>query len=179
MKQLKKLLFRDKFALKLLVYLLVLGLAYGWLLFDIKPLKTAAEEVGAMNHTPEAQIALFWADSPQKPWVYKMVECESSFNPNAINPKDSDGTASFGILQFKPPTFRYFVMKYNLFNWREWEEADWRNALMSDTHQLIVFKKMISDPEVNLKKQFPACIKKNGYPPKTGNIGGSALPKWA
>lgn len=42
--------------------------------------------------------------------------CESSFNVKAYNPKDSDGTPSIGLYQFKERTFYYFAEKYKIQN---------------------------------------------------------------
>lgn len=51
--------------------------------------------------------------------------CESSLNPKAVNFKDRDGTASFGLLQFKPETFREYATKYGLLG----EKASWNDVM--------------------------------------------------
>lgn len=35
----------------------------------------------------------------------KIIVCESNWNPQAYNPKDTDGFPKFGLLQFHKPTF--------------------------------------------------------------------------
>ncbi len=46
--------------------------------------------------------------------IETVIECESSGNPNAYNPKDPNG-GSFGLLQFQLDTFQEFcVEKFGL-----------------------------------------------------------------
>lgn len=88
-------------------------------------------------------------------WLANLEWCESRGIPEAINPFDSDGTPSFGAFQFKPSTFKYYQEKYQL-----------AGSLMDYAAQLDILKRMIDDPEVKFDKEFPACIKKIGFPPK-------------
>lgn len=104
-------------------------------------------------------------NEPLEKWIFALGNCESGNKDNALNPSDLDSTPSYGRFQFKIGTFRHFVKKYNLFNWQEWEEADWWNNLWNGQTQEEVLRKMINDPEVNLKHQFPACVRLLGLPP--------------
>src|SRR3990167_8303020 len=61
---------------------------------------------------------------PVDNWQIELEICESQRNPLAVNPNDIDNTPSFGLYQFKPSTFELFVKKYDLWYWREWDEAD-------------------------------------------------------
>lgn len=90
-------------------------------------------------------------------WLLKLSNCESGGNWKALNPKDLDGTPSKGKYQFKDTTFIYFSDKYNIETTSIWN---------GDEQELLV-RKMIEDSEVNLKRQFPACIRKIGLPPVT------------
>ena len=95
-------------------------------------------------------------DHEQKAWVGALEFCESRGNPKAINPKDRDGTASLGILQFKKSSFAYFEKKYGI-------KGDLMNA---DTQEAIVTQ-MILKGGINWHQQFPDCTAKLGTPPKT------------
>ena len=86
--------------------------------------------------------------------------CESGNNQLAINPVDKDGTPSCGRFQFKRLTWKYYIIKYNLFGWQNWEAEDFENALWSGDVQKIVVEKMFVDPDVNLLWEFPDCSKK-------------------
>jgi hypothetical protein len=76
------------------------------------------------------------------PEIEALIECESQWNPDAINKNDihynSDGTisvGSFGILQYSEATFQEFcVNKYHL-----------RDDLLDPFIQIRCAKKMISE----------------------------------
>lgn len=101
-------------------------------------------------------------------WTANMTACESSGDQSVINPEDLDGTASYGLWQFKPDTFRGFVRKYDLWDHEAWDEADWQNNLMSGHHQSIVIDHMLRDPDLGWKtwrySLFPDCIHRHGMP---------------
>lgn len=48
-------------------------------------------------------------------WLYKLVMCESTNNPKAVNPVDSDGKPAYGLYQYKLSTFLGLSKKYNVF----------------------------------------------------------------
>src|SRR3990167_2787454 len=48
----------------------------------------------------------------------KIIACESQFNPDAFNPKDTDGHPKYGLLQFYKPTF-YGAEGKDIWNWKE------------------------------------------------------------
>jgi len=81
--------------------------------------------------------------------------CESRHNSRAINPKDSDGTASWGRLQFKIGTLKSFGVLYGLL--KESDNAwDYRFDSMLQEN---ILRRMIRN-KVNLANQFPACWKR-------------------
>ncbi len=90
-----------------------------------------------------------------------LVMCESSNNELAINRKDSDGTASFGLLQWKPETFRRLAIKYGIIG----EKADW-NWIMTLIFDRKVNKKIfvevMKDKTENPYNLWPICCKKIG-----------------
>lgn len=90
-----------------------------------------------------------------------LVMCESSNNELAINRKDSDGTASFGLLQWKPETFRRLAIKYGVIG----EKADW-NWIMTLVFDRKVNKKIFAevmrDKTENPYLLWPICCKKIG-----------------
>ena len=113
----------------------------------------------------ESKEPLSETDMEIEKWKQRMRVCESSNNPSAVNPKDSDGTPSHGLWQFKIGTWKHYIKKYDLFNWRNWEEADWWNAIYSRYYQEEVIDNMLLDADVNWKREFPYCSKRLGTPP--------------
>lgn len=92
--------------------------------------------------------------SAQNVWLDALEWQESQGNPAAINPKDSDGTPSYGCLQFKPGTFDEFSQLYGIAT----------TSLMSCPQQRAIVTQMILHG-VNLSRQFPHSIKLIGLPP--------------
>lgn len=90
----------------------------------------------------------------QTRWLEDLVRCESRGDPAAVNPKDRDGTPSYGLLQFKPSTFEQFSKAYGI-------EGD----LMDPAAQRAIVLRMMRDPSVRWGIQFPDCVKKFIGPP--------------
>lgn len=99
-------------------------------------------------------------------WLAKLRNCESGDNPLAINKVDKNGRSSKGLYQFQNKTWRSYIEKYDLWNWQEWEEADFENAIWDGWYQEVVIRKMLNDKEVIFKQEFPDCVKRLGLPPK-------------
>lgn len=95
-------------------------------------------------------------------WIEKLAFCESSNNPLAVNPRDRDNRPKYGLFQFDFETWKFYIKKYKLFNYANWEESDWWNAIFSDYHQRVVLNEMIKHG-VNLSQEF-GCIRKIGLP---------------
>lgn len=90
----------------------------------------------------------------QAVWLDALIWCESKDIPVAINPKDRDGTPSYGLLQFKPETLALFEKKYGI-----------TGDLMSSSTQKAIVTQMILQGGINWGHQFPDCVKRLGTPP--------------
>jgi hypothetical protein len=111
--------------------------------------------------TPQVLGSLY--SDPVPDLIDQLLMCESSGNQNAINPRDLDGTPSYGLFQFKPSTWKLYVKKYDLFEWERFDEVDWHNTMMNGELQRIVVELMFRDPQVRLRtREFPGCSKKLG-----------------
>lgn len=93
----------------------------------------------------------------QRAWLGALMWCESKARPEALNKVDRDGTPSYGILQFKPGTFHYFLKRYNL--------GTSTDYLDPELQQRIV-EQMILKADVKWSQQFPDCTRKLGTPPQ-------------
>ena len=86
------------------------------------------------SNTPEPPKVdiVAWQDLvPENDYVLKrIIQEESSGNPEAINPKDTDGFPKYGLLQYHLPTFLSWAEKVGI------EEPD----VMNPVQQLIVYK---------------------------------------
>lgn len=91
---------------------------------------------------------------PIDEWKAELRKCESGGNDKAVNPKDLDGTPSYGRFQFKPGTFYGFAKKYGIV------VSDYRNG----DEQELILDSMITDNTVDLTFQFPGCTTKIGLP---------------
>ena len=104
----------------------------------------------------EQQPVLPQLSHAQYTWVRALEWCESAGKPEAINPKDLDGTASHGSWQFKESTFEYFKKAYGIVG-----------ELMDRSVQYAILVRMVLDPDkISFDKQFPDCVKKLGFPPR-------------
>jgi hypothetical protein len=94
-------------------------------------------------------------ETPKSIYMYKLAMCESGGNWNALNPKDLDGTPSKGKYQFKDSTFNWLSGKYKIATTSIW----------NGNEQDLIVSRMIDDPSINMKMQFPDCVRKLGLPP--------------
>ena len=93
-----------------------------------------------------------------------LIDCESRGNPNALNPKDLDQTASYGLLQFKPQTLYSFGKKYGII--KDMESQEIMNVIYDPVLQIKVAGEMIKEYghlESFWRQQFPQCSSKYGY----------------
>lgn len=109
----------------------------------------------------------------QEVWINALEWCESRGNKDAINPEDLDGTPSYGAFQFKPSTFFYYGEKYNVVFFESTGENDTADqkqmieqAKNYEHQRKIVEQMVLHRDEIKWTKQFPACVKKLGLPPK-------------
>lgn len=98
-------------------------------------------------------------------WIQRLRMCESSGIDEKINPKDTDGTPSYYAFQFKPSTFRMYAIRYKLIS-KFTPNSEIMKMIRSYEIQKEIVEKMIEDPKVKWRNEFPACVKKLGYPPK-------------
>lgn len=126
------------------------------------------EAIAALNDEPESVEALCGLNDvvcpgeqtttyAQDVWIGKLEQCESSGNPDAVNPNDLDGTPSYGAFQFKPSTFAMYVRKYGI-------SADAKDFMNRSVQRNIV-ERMMNDGDVRWTREFPDCVRKLGRPP--------------
>lgn len=91
-------------------------------------------------------------------WKFGLEWCESNGNPNAINPKDRDGTRSLGAYQFKPETLISYAQKYHI------KISD--DILDYDSQSAVIDQMILHRDEINWAHEFPVCAgQKLGSPP--------------
>lgn len=103
----------------------------------------------------------------QNVWLHALEWCESRGKISAINPSDADGTPSYSSFQWKPSTFKYYAVKYNLL---KGEDVDTDEEVMENMFnrdiQISIITEMIGDKSIKWNIQFPDCTKnKIGIPP--------------
>lgn len=94
----------------------------------------------------------------QQVWISALEWCESRGVENAVNPKDRDGTPSYGSFQFKPSTLVYYAEIYGIAT----------TTVMDAAVQRKVVEAMVLDGKhINWSQQFPDCVlHKVGRPPQ-------------
>jgi len=116
---------------------------------------TKTEAVVETPKIPEKKLQTLQATTTREQWLAELISCESRGNPEAINPKDRDGTPSYGLMQFKPSTFEMFKKAYGI-----------EGELMDPEAQKAIVRRMMDDKSVVWENQFPACVRKLGRPPQ-------------
>lgn len=101
----------------------------------------------------------------QEEWIDKLRYCESGGNNMAINWKDTDGTPSWYAFQFKFGTFKSLSTKYGLLP-RVFTDNEFRLMIPNYGLQREIVRRMLVDEEINMSRQFPACTRRIGLPPK-------------
>lgn len=95
----------------------------------------------------------------QEIWVAALEWCESKGKNGAINPKDRDGTPSYGGFQFKPSTLEYYADMYGV--------EMGTTTMDYEVQYATVVQMVLHRDEINWHQQFPDCTKnKIGLPPK-------------
>ena len=122
--------------------------------------KAGGQELTTPQLTPY-QIDL---NHRQEVWISALEYCESRGKNSALNKKDLDGTPSYSNFQWKPSTLLSFGKQYGLIIESK-TIKDVPELLKDYELQRNIVRKMINDPKVKLKGQFPGCIKKLGLPP--------------
>ena len=96
------------------------------------------QHASAGELTLKEEIAMYamsladdWGLSQKK--ILNIIDCESRFNPLAVNPRDIDGYKKYGLLQWHLPTYKALGGT----NWRDWKEnLDIGNQFIKNTHWL-------------------------------------------
>lgn len=95
-------------------------------------------------------------NSSQIIWLSRLMQCESGMNAKAVNANDLDNTPSYGILQFKPSTFKAAAIRFGL--------ASTSNYMDAASQVVIVMDWMLYGG-IDWHWQFPDCTSKLGVPP--------------
>lgn len=98
----------------------------------------------------------------QEVWITALQWCESRGKDEAVNPKDRDGTPSYGAFQFKPSTFYNLSARYGLSTSTDYMDSKQQREIV---RRMLADKSMTNDEMKN--RQFPDCIQhKVGLPPR-------------
>lgn len=89
-------------------------------------------------------------------WLHALEWCESKGRPEALNPKDKDGTPSYGLLQFKPGTFNTYAKLYGIDPKAGYKDAETQEKIVSQ---------MILRKNIKWSHEFPQCTRLLGNPP--------------
>lgn len=101
----------------------------------------------------------------QNVWLHALEWCESSGIKTAVNPKDLDGTPSYYSFQFKPSTFKQYGVKYGMLS-KSITDAEVEQLLGDYELQKEMVTRMMFDERVRWHREFPACVRNLGVPPK-------------
>lgn len=142
---------------------LAIFLAYG----NASPSEIKADSPIAIEYV-EPMSAGDIIDSISDPVIRKIIKdlshCESGGNPLAVNPMDTDGTPSNGLLQFKDTTLLYFGQKYKTIP-EDIELNEIQNIIFDPTIQIATAEAMLKNntSEAFLRQQWPACSALHNY----------------
>jgi hypothetical protein len=121
-----------------------------------------------MPQEKQDSLDLGWflpADIPAKTKrvLVDLISCESHGVETAVNPKDRDGTASYGLLQFKPTTLYWVLTEYDIMT--QIEEKEVLNVIYDGNVQIRAFLAYYGEgrPVSWWRQQFPACSKRYNY----------------
>lgn len=86
------------------------------------PTPLANTVTGYMDRSTIIGIISKWAAhyGLEAGWLIRVAECESTFDPAAINPYYSDGGNPTGLFQFVPPTFYHYAQKAGIVGANIW-----------------------------------------------------------
>jgi hypothetical protein len=99
----------------------------------------------------------------QRVWINALEWCESKGDHGAINPNDVDNTPSYYSFQFKPSTFKYYGEKYSVIE-SGLSQSSINQKIKSHELQREIVANMLNDRTVNMRQQFPACVRSLGLP---------------
>ena len=154
---------RRKYAAKIAAALFAAALLAG--LFVITAPEVISKETNTTMTTTATTTQGEWLlTHAERTWIAALEWCESRGNPRAINPKDKDGTPSFGAFQFKPETLEWYGQKYKII---ATDTPITEEIYMDRDIQVVIVEHMLRDKTVRWQQQFPDCtIRKIGPPPQ-------------
>jgi hypothetical protein len=134
-------------------------LAAAALVLAIAILLAAASIPTAAGAEPQETLVVYVQQPSLTPaqiiWLARLMQCESGMRAEALNPFDTNGLPSRGILQFQDATFAAYTAKYEI-------------PTTTPTHEAqveIVAEWLLNPGTVTWGNQFPACVRKLGEPP--------------
>lgn len=150
------------FAASVILTLSVLLLGNDGVIADVQPEVT--QIINPVQSVEKAPVSAYDSLSHQQQvWLGALEWCESKGTPSMVNPNDVDNTPSYYSFQFKPSTFRYYGEKYNVIDAGLSSQA-LNEKLKDHSTQREIVANMLNDKSVNMRKQFPACVRTLGLP---------------
>lgn len=154
--------FKKYFAAAVILTLSVLLLGNDGVIADVQPEVT--QTINAVRIVEIAPVSAYDSLShQQKVWLGALEWCESKGIPASVNPNDVDNTPSYYSFQFKPSTFKYYGEKYGVIK-SGFSDKALAEKLKDHSLQQEIVANMLNDKSVNMRKQFPACVRSLGLP---------------
>jgi hypothetical protein len=154
--------FKKYFAAGAILTLSVLLIGNDGVIADVQPEVT--QSINPTQTVEKTPVSVYDSLSHQQQvWLGALECCESKGTPSMVNPNDVDNTPSYYSFQFKPSTFKYYGEKYGVI------ESGLSDKVLSEKlkdHflQREIVSNMINDKSVNMRKQFPVCVRTLGLP---------------
>jgi hypothetical protein len=144
------------------ITMLVLFLGNDGVIADAQP--EVINNINAVQVIEEKQVSVYDSlNHQQQVWINALEWCESKGIQTAINPNDLDNTPSYYSFQFKPSTFKYYGEKYKIIP-EGLSDSEISEKIKDHFLQREIVSKMLNDKSVNLRRQFPACVRSLGLP---------------
>lgn len=154
--------FKKYFAAGVILTLSVLLIGNDGVIADVQPEVT--QLINPAQTVEKTPVSAYDSLSHQQQvWLGALEWCESKGTPSMINPNDVDNTPSYYSFQFKPSTFKYYGEKYGVIN-EGLSDKVLSEKLKDHFLQREIVSNMINDKSVNMRKQFPACVRSLGLP---------------
>lgn len=139
---------------------------FGIIIAAITWIIVSQEETKAVE--PLVEMPVQKLTNRQEIYLAALEWCESSGNPDAINPQDSDGKPSYGAFQFRPSTLKWLAIKYEILTEKDLDtDQEVMEKIMDRNIQRRIMENMVLDNSIKFEKQFPHCVNyKIGQPPR-------------
>lgn len=150
------------FAASFSAAMLVLLLGNDGVIADAQP--EVIKNINAVQVLEEKQVSAYDSlNHQQQVWLGALEWCESKGIQSSINPNDVDNTPSYYSFQFKPSTFKYYGEKYEVIP-EGLSDKVIAEKIKDHFLQREIVSNMLNDKSVNMRKQFPACVRSLGLP---------------